>query len=81
MKLSIDVELTPAEAREIFGLPDFSGLHESLTADMLKKCQQDPQLAFETFIKPAMEQGMTGFSAYQNMMSKFMQPQTGKDKQ
>jgi hypothetical protein len=73
MKVTIDLELTPAEAREIFGLPDFSGLHESLTADMLKKCQQDPTMAFETFLKPAMEQGLSGFSNYQDLMSKFMQ--------
>jgi hypothetical protein len=74
MKVTIDFELTPAEAREIFGLPDFSDLHQSLTADVLKKCQEDPQAAFETFIKPALEQGMNGFSAYQNMMANFMQP-------
>ncbi|MFC4700988.1 DUF6489 family protein [Glaciecola siphonariae] len=78
MKVTIDFDLTPAEAREIFGLPDFSGLHQSLTADMLKKCQQDPQMAFDTFIKPAMEQGISGFSAYQNLMASFMNPRAAK---
>lgn len=79
MKVSIELELTPAEAREIFGLPDFSDLHQTLTADVIKKCQQDPQAAFETIIKPALEQGMNGFSTYQTMMAKFMQPQSKKD--
>ncbi len=83
MKVKINLELTPAEAREMFGLPDFSELHQSLTADLMKKCQQDPQMAFDTFIKPAMQSGMSGFSAYQEMMSKFMNMSTGstaKDK-
>ncbi|WP_395339984.1 DUF6489 family protein [Ningiella sp. W23] len=72
MKIKIDLELSPAEAREMFGLPDFSELHQNITADMLKQCQQDPQMAFETLIRPAMEQGMSGFAAYQNLMSNLM---------
>ena len=78
MKVTIDVELSPAEARELFGMPDFSDLHHSLTEDMLKKCQQDPQMAFETFLKPAMESGMSGFAAYQNMMANLMTPKGDK---
>ncbi|WP_371193562.1 hypothetical protein [Glaciecola sp. SC05] len=78
MKISIDFELTPAEAREMFGLPDFSELHQSITAEALKKCQEDPQAAFESIIKPALEQGVNGFSAYQNMMANFMKPQAKK---
>ena len=78
MKVKIEVDLSPSEAREIFGLPDFSDLHSTITEDLMKKCQQDPQTAFETFIKPSMESGLTGFSAYQNMMANFFQP--GADK-
>ncbi len=72
MKVKIELELSPSEAREIFGLPDFSDLHASITNDLLKKCEQDPQTAFETFIKPSMESGMSGFNAYQKMMSSFL---------
>ncbi|MBT1451635.1 hypothetical protein KJ365_12155 [Glaciecola sp. XM2] len=75
MKVTVNIELSPAEAREMFGLPDFSDIHQSLTEDLLNKCQQDPQSAFETFIKPSLETGMSGFTAYQNMMANFMQGQ------
>ena len=78
MKVTIDLELTPTEAREIFGLPDFSELHQTITADILKQCQKDPQMAFETFMKPAMDSGMSGFAAYQNLMASFMSGQNGK---
>lgn len=78
MKVKIELELSPSEAREIFGLPDFSELHSTITNDLLKKCEKDPQQAFETFIKPSMESGLTGFTAYQKMMANFLQP--GADK-
>lgn len=73
MKVNIELDISPAEAREMFGLPDFSELHSSITTDLLKKCEQDPQKAFETFIQPSIESGMSGFSAYQKMMNKFLQ--------
>ena len=78
MKVKIELELSPSEAREIFGLPDFSELHSTITSDLMKKCEQDPQTAFETFIKPSMESGVTGFSAYQKMMANFLKPSAGK---
>lgn len=78
MKVKIELDLSPSEAREIFGLPDFSELHSTITNDLLKKCEQDPQTAFETFIKPSMDSGMSGFNAYQKMMASFLQP--GADK-
>ena len=73
MNVKIEIDLSPSEAREIFGLPDFSELHSSITNDLVEKCQEDPQKAFETFIKPSMESGMPGFSAYQKMMANFLQ--------
>lgn len=73
MNVKIEIDLSPSEAREIFGLPDFSELHSSITNDLVEKCQEDPQKAFETFIKPSMESGMSGFSAYQKMMANFLQ--------
>lgn len=78
MNVKIELELSPSEVREIFGLPDFSDLHSSITKDLLEKCQQDPQKAFETFIKPSMESGMSGFTAYQKMMANFLQADNTK---
>ncbi|MFQ3248514.1 MAG: hypothetical protein ACI9O6_000316 [Glaciecola sp.] len=79
MKVKIELDLSPAEAREIFGLPDFSQLHSSITEDLAEKCAQDPQKAFETFIKPSMENNLSGFSAYQKMMEAFMKGQSKSD--
>ena len=73
MKVTIEVDLSPSEAREIFGLPDFSDIHQQITAELINNYQQDPSKGFETFIKPALESGMTGFTAYQKMFNDFMQ--------
>ena len=73
MKVKIEVDLSPAEAREIFGLPDFSDIHQQITDELLKTYQQDPTKGFETFIKPAIESGVTGLSAYQKMFGDFIQ--------
>ncbi len=73
MKVTIEVDLSPAEAREIFGFPDFSDIHQQVTDEMLKTYKQDPTKGFEMFIKPAIESGVTGFSAYQKLFGDFMQ--------
>jgi len=79
MKVKIELELSPAEAREIFGLPDFSQLHTTITEELAEKCAQDPQKAFETFIKPSLDNGLTGFTAYQKMMEGFLKGQKKSD--
>lgn len=76
MKVKVELDLSPAEAREIFGLPDFSQLHSSITEDLAQKCAQDPQKAFDTFIKPSIESGVSGFTAYQKMMEGFLKGQS-----
>ncbi|WP_334027701.1 DUF6489 family protein [Alteromonas sp. P256] len=72
MKVKIEVDLSPAEVREVFGLPDFSQFHADITEDMAKQYAKDPQKAFDTFIKPSLESGITGFSAYQKLMESFL---------
>jgi hypothetical protein len=50
MKVKIELELSPSEAREMLGSPDFSQLHSIITKDLAEQFAQDPQKAFETFI-------------------------------
>ena len=39
MKVTVEVECTPEEARSFFGLPDFSPLNERLVEDMASRTQ------------------------------------------
>ena len=44
MKVTVEVECTPEEARSFFGLPDFSSLNERLMEDMASRTQANMTL-------------------------------------
>ena len=41
MKVTIEVDCTPAEARAFMGLPDVSGLNDHLVAEMQKRVTEN----------------------------------------
>lgn len=40
MKISIDIDCTPEEARRFFGLPDFTPLHETFVSELQTHMQK-----------------------------------------
>ena len=40
MKISVDVECTPEEARAFLGLPDVGSLHEEVVAEVRKRLKE-----------------------------------------
>lgn len=68
MKLRIDIECTPEEARSFFGLPELSPLHAELTETLSERMRDalersDP----ETLMKTWMPTGLEGFERLQKM--------------
>jgi hypothetical protein len=52
MKVNIDIECTPDEARAFLGLPDVTRLNERLTDEMLKRAEANmDQLDPEVFMR------------------------------
>ncbi len=52
MKFTMNVECTPAEAREFFGLPDIAPMQDRILEEMEARMRDNIQnLAPETFIK------------------------------
>lgn len=41
MKVKIDIEISPEEARSFFGLPDVSPINDALVAETLKRAQSN----------------------------------------
>lgn len=41
MKVTVDIECTPAEARAFLGLPDVSGLNEHLVNEMKRRMDEN----------------------------------------
>lgn len=78
MKVSIDIDCTPAEARQFFGLPDLEPLHaemmEHLRVRMAKSLDlMDP----ETLAKAWYPAGVQGMEQFQKFMQRMMQGATG----
>lgn len=68
MKVRIDIDCTPEEARQFFGLPDVKPLNDAMMAQMREHLQanltaMDP----ETLTKAWMTGGMQGWEQLQKM--------------
>lgn len=68
MKIHVDVDCTPEEARTFFGLPDVRPMQEALMAQVQERMQQalaqtDPDILMKTWLPV----GMAGFEQLQKM--------------
>jgi hypothetical protein len=69
MKLHIDLDLSPDEARRVMGLPDVTKLQETLTAEMEKRMMaaldttSDPEAMLKTWFSWG-SQGMEQFQRF-----------------
>jgi len=45
MKLNVEIDCTPAEARAFLGLPDVTGLNDHLVAEMKKRMEANIAMA------------------------------------
>ena len=69
MKLHLDLDLTPDEARRVMGLPDISRLQEKLTAEMEKRMlaaldtASDPEALLKTWFSWG-SQGLEQFQRF-----------------
>jgi hypothetical protein len=70
MKVSMNVDLTPEEARKLFGLPDVEAFQRQLMDDLRERMQAgvegyDPLKLFQPYVAG----GMAGWDMFQRMMS------------
>jgi len=68
MKVTIDIDCTPEEARTFLGLPDIKPIQEAMMGELEAKMRaslnsMDP----ESFVKTWMPMGMEGFEQIQKM--------------
>ena len=70
MKMRIEVECTPVEARQFMGLPDVTMLNESLVEEMTKRMQANMQMmAPEALMKSWMAAGAQAQETFMGLMS------------
>ena len=69
MKMTIEVDCTPEEARRFMGLPDVSGLNEHLVSEMTKRVDANiNMLNPEEFMKNWMSFGAGAQEQFRKMM-------------
>jgi hypothetical protein len=69
MKLSIEVDCTPEEARRFMGLPDVSGLNDHLVGEMTKRIDANISLLNpEEFLKNWMAVGAGAQEQFRKLM-------------
>jgi hypothetical protein len=69
MKVTIDVDLTPEEARRLMGLPDLEPMQQRLLAQLEK--QMASNLSYmdpEMLVKTIMPMGAQGLEQFQNLL-------------
>lgn len=69
MKMTIEVDCTPEEARRFLGLPDVSGLNDHLVQEMTKRIDANvSMLSPEEFMKNWMSFGTGAQEQFRKMM-------------
>ncbi len=74
MRLTINVDLTPQEARAFFGMPDVEPLNEMVVAEMMSRAkdQMDTLADPERFLARWMEMSGKGMDAFQGLIGAAM---------
>jgi hypothetical protein len=75
MKISIDIDCTPEEARRFFGLPDVAPMQEAVMAEVQERIMANLKaMDADTLIKTWMPAGMQG---WEQMQKAFWSQMTG----
>ena len=68
MKINVDIECTPEEARKFFGLPDVEPMQQALMQEMQKKMMENVNnLDAENMMQNWLPASMKGLDQMQNM--------------
>jgi hypothetical protein len=81
MKISIDIDCTPEEARAFLGLPDVAPLQATLMAEIEERMRAalhsaDPEVLFKTWL-PASQQGWEQVQAFWRGVAGAGKPEKG----
>jgi len=74
MRLTINIDVTPQEARAFFGMPDVEPLNEMVIEEMTKRAkdQMDTLADPERLVARWMEMGGKGMDAFQGLIGAAM---------
>ncbi|MEL7201961.1 MAG: DUF6489 family protein [Pseudomonadota bacterium] len=82
MKMTIDIDCTPEEARRLFGLPDVSSINDLVVDEMARRAKEnlDTLADPERFVAQWMDMSGRGFEQFQSLMGAAMKSATTDEK-
>ena len=79
MKVTVEVECTPVEARAFMGLPDVTPINEQMVSEMQKRLSNNmSMLAPDELLKSWMSFGVGAQEQFRNLMATAVSNATGK---
>lgn len=74
MRLTINVDMTPEEARTFFGMPDVAPLNEMIVSEMMARAKEnmDTLADPERFVAQMIAMGGKGLEGFQALMGAAM---------
>ena len=76
MKITIEVDCTPKEARNFLGFPDLDPIH-NMMQDQFKDWMEKGAMAPEALMRAWMPMGAQGFDQFQKFMTETMKQAAG----
>ncbi len=68
MKVNVEIDLSPQEARELMGWPDIGKFHEKLMEALGDQMQEAGSDNMAAFMEPFLAESQRAFSSYQKLM-------------
>ena len=74
MRLTINIDCTPEEARAFFGMPNVEPMNEMIIEEMTKRAKENMETLADPdrFFAQMMAMGGKGFEQFQNLMGAAM---------
>ncbi len=72
MKVNIEVDLSPQEARELMGWPDVSKFHEAMLNSLGEQLKNGGNETLNAMLQPFLAESQRAFSSYQKLMEGFI---------
>lgn len=80
MKVKIEIDCTPQEARSFFGLPDLEPLHDAVTENLKERMEAAAAAMEPEALMKAWMPGGTGYDQMREMFTSAMGQATGRGK-
>lgn len=68
MKINIELDISPEEVRRLYGLPDLSNIHQTLSSTISDSLNKGDDKAIKQLLTPLISTGMNSLDSYQKLL-------------